>query len=189
MKSPRGEMICGGDYLELRKVKGKEFSTRIRGTGIVEIIACRQPKTPEPMRIILIEQYRDSVGRNMIELPAGACGDHDESETLEDACQRELMEEVGYKADRFIFLSSGASSAGVTDEIVSFFLALDLTKCGEGGGVDDENIIIHEVPCLTVNSWLTDQTHQGKMIDPRVYAGIYLRIAHLTGRPQDGKIQ
>ena len=55
----------------------------------------------------------------MIELPAGLVGDEpgQEAETLEQAAQRELEEEVGYRADQMTVLTHAVSSAGLTDEV------------------------------------------------------------------------
>lgn len=181
--------LSSGQWLELRKSGNKEFVSRLRGTGVVEIVATRivedVSQEHHKMHIILVEQFRPSVNRRIIELPAGVVSDHDSDEKFEDAVQRELEEETGYRAGKIKFLSEGPSSAGLSDEVVTFFLASDLERINSGGGVDDEDIIVHEVPLVTINNWLTNKTKEGIMVDPRVWAGIYLRIAYLTGHPEE----
>lgn len=184
-----GESLCSGNWLEIRRQGKYEFVSRLKGIGVVEIVATTFDETlpvTERTKVILIEQFRPAVNKRVIELPAGVAGDHNESEKLEEAVARELCEETGYLPRKVAFLSSGPSSAGLSDEVVSFFLAVDLISEGAGGGVDDENIIVHEVPIVHVNSWLSQKTQEDVMIDPRIWAGLWLRIAFLTGNPHLG---
>ena len=51
-------------------------------------------------KIALIKQYRYSVRKMMIELPAGKL---DKNEAPEDCAIRELEEEIGYKANKITF--------------------------------------------------------------------------------------
>ena len=45
-------------------------------------------------------------------------------------------------------LTEGPPSPGLSDEIVTFYLARRLTRVGKGGGVGEENIRVHEVPSM-----------------------------------------
>jgi ADP-ribose pyrophosphatase len=103
------------------------------------------PLTKNNATIILAEQYREAVKANVIGLPAGHIGDdpgHEKENALE-AAKRELLEETGYEGDLY-YLSSAASSPGMTDEITHFVLALNVVKKAEGGG-GEENITVREV--------------------------------------------
>ena len=125
--------------------------------------------------IILVEQFRPPVGRTVIELPAGLVGDGPEraGEELETAARRELLEETGYDARRLIPIANCATSPGVVNEIASFYLATDLVKVHDGGGVDGEEIQVHEVPLAGAPAWLQQRAAAGTIISAKVYAGLF----------------
>jgi ADP-ribose pyrophosphatase len=83
------------------------------------------------------------------------------------------LEETGYEAAELHYLFTGPSSPGLTSETLSFYLATGLRKVASGGGVDNENIIVHEAPLADIDSWLAAQIAAGKSIDPRIYTGLY----------------
>ncbi len=58
-------------------------------------------------------------------------------------------------------------------ELVSLVQAVGLKKCGAGGGDGTEAITVHEVPLGEIEGWLKAMQGQGKMVDPKVYAGLY----------------
>jgi ADP-ribose pyrophosphatase len=130
--------------------------------------------------IIFVEQFRPPVGRTVIELPAGLVGDEPAraEEGLEAAARRELIEETGYDARRLIPIASCATSPGVVNEVASFYLATDLVKVGDGGGVEDESIRVHEVPLASAGAWLSQRAAEGVLISAKVYAGLYFAAAH-----------
>ena len=129
--------------------------------------------TPDE-EIILVEQYRKPVESLVIELPAGLVGDHaDPDEPILLAAARELEEETGYAATHLEVLMTCPSSAGMSDEMISFVLAKGLTRVGPGGGDDSEDIEVHIVPLKDVDAWLTRQQSAGKPMDPKIYAGLY----------------
>lgn len=65
-----------------------------------------------------------------------------------------LEEETGYNAANWEPLIVGCSSAGLTDEAATFFLAKDLTKSVAGGRVDGEAITVHEPRLTDLMLWL-----------------------------------
>ena len=74
-------------------------------------------------RICFVENFRVSVGRTLVELPAGTL------EAGEDplaAAHRELAEETGYRAGRIEPLATFYTSPGVLDERMDLFLATSL---------------------------------------------------------------
>lgn len=126
-------------------------------------------------RIVLIEQFRVPVGRAVVELPAGLVGDdpaHD-GEELEAAARRELIEETGYDARRMTPLATCTTSPGVVNELASFFLATNLVKVADGGGTDDEDIRVYEVPLADAEAWLQTRVAAGSLISVKIYAALH----------------
>ena len=126
----------------------------------------------EDNRVLLVEEMRPPIGMRCICFPAGLCGDV-APESSGSAAMRELLEETGYTAESMQFLFTGPSSPGLTSETLHFFLARGLQKRTAGGGVDGENITVHEVPLTDIDSWLQSRMAAGIAVDPRVYTGLY----------------
>lgn len=172
-----GERLYCGDWVELRRAGGIEFASRLRGGNrIVEILASHEEHT------LLIEQFRPVINKTIIELPAGCCGDEDPVETLEQAARRELLEETGYHARSLIHVAAGPASSGMTDEIAHFFLAFDVNKVDDGGGVDNEKIVVHRIKDQELNKWLSEKSKAGIMISHRVFAALYLRSIYQSDK-------
>jgi ADP-ribose pyrophosphatase len=158
-----------GRYLNLLERDGWEFASRSNASSVVILVAVTSDE-----EIVLVEQYRKPVGSLVIELPAGLVGDHvDPDESILDAAARELEEETGYAAAQLEVLMTCPSSAGMSDEMISFVLAKGLTRVGPGGGDDSEDIEVHIVPLTDVDAWLTHQLSAGKPLDPKIYAALY----------------
>jgi len=73
--------------------------------------------------VLLIRQYRYVARRPTWEMPTG--GVHD-GESLDEAAQRELAEEVGYRAGRLVHVCTYHTSKSVIDETAHLYLADDL---------------------------------------------------------------
>jgi ADP-ribose pyrophosphatase len=159
-----------GRWLTLRQRGRWEYVERNNPGGAVIIVAV----TPQD-RVIFVEQYRISILKKTIEMPAGLVGDLD-SHSDEDsllAARRELEEETGYACGRIEFIHEGPSSSGMSTETIAFVRAWDLEKVGPGGGDATENIIVHEVPLAEAGSWLFARAAEGYSIDPKLFAGLW----------------
>jgi ADP-ribose pyrophosphatase len=75
--------------------------------------------------VLLVRQYRYVAGRATWEMPTG--GVH-AGETVEQAAQRELAEEIGYRAGHLIPVSIYHTSKSVMDETAHLFLADRLSR-------------------------------------------------------------
>ena len=62
----------------------------------------------------------------------------------------------------------------------SFFLATDLVKISDGGGVAGESIVVHEVPLAQAGAWLHQRAAEGLLVSAKVYAGLYFASAALS---------
>ena len=93
---------------------------------------------------------------------------------LSDTARRELLEETGYEAAEMRPLGGGPVSAGLSNEIITFFAASGLRRTSAGGGVDHEEIVVHELPLEDFQPWLNRRAAEGLMIDPKIFAGLWL---------------
>lgn len=165
------EILYAGKFINLVREGRWEYSERkATVTGIVAIVAF----TPQ-REVILVEQERIPCHGRVIEFPAGLVGDKVglANESLEDAAHREFMEETGYRAKRFRYLTEGPVSAGMTSEVISIFLAEEVEKVGLGGGDSTESIVTHLVPFKDIDTWLEQKRREGVQVDMKVYSGLY----------------
>ena len=157
-------------FLALIKEGHWEYVDRVNATGAALILAVTAER-----KILLVEQYRIPVHARTIELPAGIIGDEPGSsnETHTEAARRELLEETGYAAEKIEALTTGPACSGITSERVTLFHATGLRRIGNGGGVAQEDITVHEVPLADIVFWLEAKAKTGVLIDPKVYAGLF----------------
>lgn len=76
-------------------------------------------------KIILVKQWRRAAGHILYEIPAGCI---DPNEKPLECAQRELQEEIGYKAHTFISIGGYFSSPGFCNEYLHLFIAKNLEK-------------------------------------------------------------
>jgi len=76
-------------------------------------------------RLLLIRQFRPSIGDTVCEIPAGRLEPGEDPATC---VRRELVEEVGYRAARLESLGFIYSSIGFCDEKIYLFVASDLEQ-------------------------------------------------------------
>ena len=88
-------------------------------------------------RIVLIRQYRLSVGRRIWELPAGTI---DPGETAVQTARRELAEETGYTSKSWRKLLEFYPTPGIAREKMTLFLARDV-RPGPAHMESDERIV------------------------------------------------
>lgn len=167
---PEPELIAEGKWLRLLRRGRWEFAQRTVGGTAALIVA-----VTEAGELILIEQPRPPLAGRTIELPAGLIGDiaGEEDEAPELAAARELEEETGYRPARLERVAEGTSSAGLSDERLVIFRAHELSKVGEGGGVEHEDISVHLVPLAEVPDWLAAKQAEGLVIDVKIWSGLY----------------
>ncbi|MCB9664255.1 MAG: NUDIX hydrolase [Alphaproteobacteria bacterium] len=168
-----------GHHLAVREQQGWEYATRPHARGVVAIVALT-----EADELVLVEQHRRPVGARVVELPAGLVGDVPgaEAEGSLAGARRELLEETGYVATRWLLVADGPSSAGMCDERVDLWLARGLEQVGPGGGDATEDITVHRVALTEVSAWLASRRREGVLIDHKVLAALYLLQTSWDGR-------
>ena len=156
------EIIWQGKFVTAKR-KGKwEYVSRSRGIKAAVILAV------EDGHVILVEQYRVPLGRNCVELPAGLIGDETEGEDPLEAAGRELEEETGYRATKLESLGDYYSSPGMVSESFTLVRASGLTKVGDGGGTDGENITVHRVALSELKQFLETKRAENIGVDVRL---------------------
>jgi len=164
------QIIAEGRYIRLLVQDNWEYVERLDISGIVAIVA-----VTNKAELIFVEQYRPPVKGRVIEMPAGLAGDLPESrgESLEKAATRELLEETGYAVEKLERLFDGPPSPGLASEVVTWFMGREARKVGPGGGDETEDIDVFAIPIAEAFSWLEAKQAEGKMIDPKVFVGLY----------------
>ena len=156
------EIVWQGRFITA-KTRGKwEYVSRARGIKAAVILAV------DDSHVLLVEQFRVPLGANCLELPAGLIGDDTAGEAIETAAARELEEETGYRPARIERIGEFYSSPGMVSESFYFVRAHGLTRVGEGGGVDGENITVHRVALDQVTAFAAAKRAEGCVIDAKL---------------------
>ena len=156
------DIMWQGRFITAKK-KGKwEYVSRARGIKAAVILAA------EDGHVLLVEQYRVPLGASCIELPAGLIGDHDAGEDALTSAARELEEETGYRAAKLDIVGEFFSSPGMVSESFTLVRATGLTKVGDGGGVDGENILVHRVAIAQLPAFVAGKRAEGCVVDVKL---------------------
>lgn len=110
-------------------------------------------------RVILVNQFRKALDRNLLEIPAGKL---DKGEDPKLCAIRELVEETGYKAEEVTYLGTIATAPGFCDELIYLYKATGLSK-GEKSLDDDE---FTEVKVFTLEE-IKEMIKSGEIIDTK----------------------
>lgn len=127
--------------------------------GAVVIIA-----VDEAQQVFLVRQYRHAIRRELLELPAGTL---EPGEMPLQTAKRELREEVGLVAERWVGLGSFFSSPGFLNECLHVFLAEGLTQ-HEPDPDYDEDLSVVRVPLEQLES------HRCDIHDAKTLAALHL---------------
>lgn len=94
------------------------------------------PELPDG-RFLFVRQFRKPLERVMIEAVAGTL---DPGETPGQCARRELVEETGHTASRFLELGTIFPAPGYTDEALHLYYATGLEKVSEPRPDEDEKL-------------------------------------------------
>lgn len=151
-----------GDWVVAKRRGRWEYATRMRGIRAAVIVAI------DAGEVILVEQYRVPIGKFCLELPAGLIGDETAGEDALTSGRRELEEETGYHAAQWENLGDFHSSPGMITEGFTLLKATGLTRVGDGGGTDHENIVVHRVPLAHIAQTVAAHRAKGHAIDVKI---------------------
>jgi ADP-ribose pyrophosphatase len=144
---------------------GTEFRRDIvRHPGAVAVV----PVTAAS-EVLLVRQFRGSVNRALLEIPAGTRDVEDEPPA--ETARRELLEEVGVNARRIRPLGVMLNSPGFCDEETHLFLATDL----EPGVPSRHGAEERSIEVVTVHlDEIDDLVARGELVDGQTVLGLLL---------------
>lgn len=116
-------------------------------------------------RILMVTQYRGSVDRETLEIPAGKLDSADEQGLL--CAIRELEEETGYKSDDIEWLLTMRTTIGFCNEKIEIYVAKNLKKSKQNL---DENEYVDVKPYTVAE--LKELIYSGKIEDSKTVAAI-----------------
>lgn len=156
------EVVWEGRFIAAKRRGKWEYVSRTRNISAAVILAVHEGE------VILVEQYRVPIRAKCLELPAGLVGDDGEAEEAEAAAIRELEEETGYRAEHMETLGRFHASPGMSSEGFTLLRATGLTRVGEGGGVEGEDIVVHHVPLAEVPAFVERKRAEGCEMDVKL---------------------
>jgi len=121
--------------------------------------------------VILVRQFRLPAKEVLLEIPAGGV---DMGESAEEAAQRELQEETGYRAAQLDRLAGFFVSPGYCTEFIHVFLATDLSESVIAAD-DDENIALERMPLAQAVQLI----QRGQIKDGKSIVGLLLAMDRL----------
>lgn len=167
------KLYFDGNILHVYKddilLPNKEKATReyIKHIGAVCVI----PVTKDG-NVIMERQFRYPVNSVISEIPAGKLDSKDEDRL--EAAKRELREETGYTADKWVDLGEYLPAPAYSDERISMYLAADLHK-GSNDLDEDEFLDVCEIPLKK----LVEDVLSGKITDGKTQIAILKANSYL----------
>jgi ADP-ribose pyrophosphatase len=128
-------------------------------TAIVPMISERE--------VILIKQFRYCAEKELWEIPAGTL---EPGETPLECAERELIEEIGYRAGKMTPIGGFFTSPGFCDEFLRLYLATELEPC-EADRDEDEQLTPHRMPLEQA----LRKIDNGEIVDAKTIVGL-LRV-------------
>jgi len=114
--------------------------------------------------ILLVDQFRTPLWKNLLEIPAGVI---EKGESSEATVIREMQEETGYKPGKVIFLCGFYLAPGYSNEYCHLYLATELTASALHAE-DTAGIEVVRVPVAKILETVTS----GRIQDGKSIAGL-----------------
>ena len=136
----------------------REICEHLGGVGVLPI--------DREGNVILVRQFRYAFDAELLEIPAGKM-DHGPEDAAECG-KRELKEETGCTAGRFVPLGAMYPSPGFLTEVTYLFAALDLEE-GEMQPDEDEFVEVVRLPIAEVEKMI----ERDEIRDAKTVAAMY----------------
>jgi ADP-ribose pyrophosphatase len=120
--------------------------------------------------VLLVSQYREAVGEELLEIVAGGI---DGDEDVETAVKREMQEETGYLPRKLVRLGGYYLAPGYSTEFMHLYLAADLVP-SRLTAEDTEGIKLVKKTLPEIRKMLAD----GKIRDGKSIAGLYMYLEY-----------
>lgn len=119
--------------------------------------------------ILLVRQYRYPHKKFVLEAPAGKL---EPNEDPLDCAKRELIEETGYSAEKFVKLTAMYTTPGFCNEVLHIYLATGLNKSKHGQNLDDgeQSLTVETLPLTQAIEMIIN----GEIVDSKTIVGIFL---------------
>jgi ADP-ribose pyrophosphatase len=188
MSEGREESPTGGYLLERREIhQGRTIRVsqdtvrfpdgatgvldHIRHPGAAAIVPFLDPPGTTDPRIVLLRQFRYSVGGPIVEVPAGTRSSPEEN--LDECARRELEEETGYRAGHLVRLGRIFTTPGFTDEVIYHYAAWDLSE-GDLRRDGDEYMDLLTLPLSRVLAMI----REGEIVDAKSICALHMAVSY-----------
>jgi ADP-ribose pyrophosphatase YjhB (NUDIX family) len=102
-------------------------------------------------QVVMVKQYRHGIGSVEIELPGGVV---EAGEDLQEGVERELLEETGYRFEKFEYLGRICANPSTTNNFMHMYLATG------GEKIADQHLDeVEEVKSLVRNNQMMQSLH------------------------------
>jgi 8-oxo-dGTP pyrophosphatase MutT (NUDIX family) len=119
--------------------------------------------------VVFVRQYRAPLDRYLLEIPAGMRDVADEPPEL--TAERELIEEAGLSPGRVEYLTEYYSAAGMTDSVLTLYLATDLTPVARDvQGPEESHMDVLRLPLTEA----VEMVLRGEINDAKTVIGLLL---------------
>ena len=161
--------LCDAGFLSVSSLRvatsdGEEFDRHVvHHPGAVVVVPVIEGEA------VLVRQWRVATGRDLLEVPAGK-RDVD-GEAPEITANRELEEEIGFRAGRLDLMCEFYNSPGFCDEYTYLFLATDLEARPRAAvSAEEAAMTIERVPLARVDALIA----AGELVDAKSIIGLLL---------------
>lgn len=155
------------------------YVSRANAKNVVVILPVIKNKNEDEVLFLITKRpplINENVAEYSVEIVAGLVGDENKNETVDEACNKELLEEIGMKASKFELCAKKVStSAGLTDEICTIYKAYIkddkiIKKPIDDGGVIADRIKIKK---SEIKTFLSEKEKEGYALSAQMLAALF----------------